>query len=126
MSWMLRIEHQSRYRYRDEVTASYNEARMTPLTTDRQMTVESRLEVEPRTRTYRYLDYWATVVDAFDVHRPHTGMTVQATSVVDSRTAVIRTEDWSTSLVLVTCYPFDAVRPGGPLRYVVTASASGE
>jgi sortase A len=24
-------------------------------------------------------------------------------------------------LVLVTCYPFDAVLPGGPLRYVVTA-----
>jgi len=24
-------------------------------------------------------------------------------------------------LVLVTCYPFDAVRPGGPLRYVVRA-----
>jgi len=51
---------------------------------------------------------------------------VQETSVVDSRTAVIRTEDRSARLVLVTCYPFDAVRPGGPLRYVVTASASGE
>jgi len=51
---------------------------------------------------------------------------VQETSVVDSRTAVIRTEDRSAGLVLVTCYPFDAVRPGGPLRYVVTASASGE
>lgn len=24
-------------------------------------------------------------------------------------------------LVLITCYPFDAVTPGGPLRYVVTA-----
>ncbi len=51
---------------------------------------------------------------------------VQETSVVDSRTAVIRTEDRSAGLVLVTCYPFDAVRPGGALRYVVTASASGE
>lgn len=26
-------------------------------------------------------------------------------------------------LILITCYPFDAVTPGGPLRYVVTASA---
>ena len=34
--------------------------------------------------------------------------------------------DRSAGLVLVTCYPFDAVRPGGPLRYVVTARASGE
>jgi sortase A len=27
------------------------------------------------------------------------------------------------SLMLVTCYPFDALRPGGPLRYVVRAVA---
>jgi len=27
-------------------------------------------------------------------------------------------------LTLVTCYPFDAVRPGGPLRYVVQARKS--
>jgi len=27
----------------------------------------------------------------------------------------------SSELLLVTCYPFDALRPGGPLRYVVTA-----
>ena len=24
-------------------------------------------------------------------------------------------------LTLVTCYPFEAPRPGGPMRYVVTA-----
>jgi len=30
----------------------------------------------------------------------------------------------SDRLVLVTCYPFDAIVPGGPLRYVVTASAT--
>ena len=27
------------------------------------------------------------------------------------------------ALVLMTCYPFDALAPGGPLRYVVTARA---
>jgi len=27
-------------------------------------------------------------------------------------------------LILVTCYPFDALAPGGPLRYVVTARPS--
>jgi sortase A len=25
------------------------------------------------------------------------------------------------TLTLVTCYPFDAIRPGGPLRYIVRA-----
>jgi sortase A len=29
------------------------------------------------------------------------------------------------TLTLVTCYPFDAIRPGGPLRYVVRAVAPG-
>lgn len=29
------------------------------------------------------------------------------------------------TLVLVTCYPFDSLIPGGPLRYVVTAEADG-
>jgi sortase A len=28
-------------------------------------------------------------------------------------------------LTLITCFPFDAIRPGGPLRYVVIASAVG-
>ena len=28
---------------------------------------------------------------------------------------------WSRELTLVTCYPFDAITTGGPLRYVVTA-----
>jgi sortase A len=27
------------------------------------------------------------------------------------------------ALVLLTCWPFDALRPGGPMRYVVTAKA---
>jgi sortase A len=58
--------------------------------------------------------------------RPRSRLRVRDMSVVDSRTAVIRTEDQSASLVLMTCYPFGVVRPGGPLRYVVTASASGE
>lgn len=29
-------------------------------------------------------------------------------------------------LVLITCYPFDALYPGGPWRYVVTADISGD
>jgi sortase A len=28
------------------------------------------------------------------------------------------------TLTLVTCYPFDAINPGGPLRYVVVAEAA--
>jgi sortase A len=46
---------------------------------------------------------------------------VKTLEVVDSRVATIKTEQSEQTLVLVTCYPFDAVVAGGPLRYVVTA-----
>ncbi|MGH8973107.1 MAG: transglutaminase family protein [Acidimicrobiia bacterium] len=86
-NWVIRVEHHSSYQYESEVVSSYNEARMTPLTTDRQVTVDSRLEVEPRVRSFRYLDYWGSVVDAFDVQAPHTALSVTARSVVETSPA---------------------------------------
>ena len=47
---------------------------------------------------------------------------VQDSRIADSRTDSIVTEQGQPRLVLVTCYPFDAIRTGGPLRYVVTAN----
>jgi sortase A len=47
--------------------------------------------------------------------------TVQATRVVDSDRESIVPGDRAPSLLLVTCYPFDTLRVGGPLRYVVYA-----
>lgn len=51
--------------------------------------------------------------------------TVKALSVVDQRTAQINTDQHTetASLVLVTCYPFDALVAGGDLRFIVEASA---
>jgi sortase A len=54
-------------------------------------------------------------------HRPIVRFRVQELAVVDSRYAVIGSEPRMTALVLMTCYPFDALVPGGPLRYVVIA-----
>jgi transglutaminase-like putative cysteine protease len=83
-SWTLRIRHATGYHYRGDVTSSYNEARVTPLSTDRQVAVEAAVEVSPATRTYRYWDYWGTMVDAFDLHEPHAEMSVVGTSVVET------------------------------------------
>jgi len=41
--------------------------------------------------------------------------------VVDSRRSRILLDADVPRLTLVTCYPFDAIVPGGPLRWVVTA-----
>ena len=47
---------------------------------------------------------------------------VSSTTVVDARTASIQQDTQQSQLALVTCYPFDAISPGGPLRYVVMAA----
>lgn len=47
---------------------------------------------------------------------------VTAASVIDQRQdSLPRVTTGAPQLALVTCYPFDAVMPGGPLRYVVYA-----
>jgi len=48
---------------------------------------------------------------------------VNDVSVVDSRRVRIVLDHDAPRLTLVTCYPFDAIQPGGPLRFVVTADA---
>ena len=45
---------------------------------------------------------------------------VASLQVVDSRQQRIATDSNNPQLVLVTCWPFDAVAPRGPLRYVIT------
>ena len=50
---------------------------------------------------------------------PHQ-FTVAAMQVVDSRLHRIATGGDAGPLVLVTCWPFDATAPRGPMRYVVT------
>lgn len=46
---------------------------------------------------------------------------VDALDVVDSERAELRLDDEESIVVLVTCWPFDAVDVGGSWRYVVTA-----
>jgi len=46
---------------------------------------------------------------------------VQATRVVQKNDTSVLRQDARTRLTLITCYPFDALRPGTPLRWVVIA-----
>ena len=84
MSWRLKIRHTTGYTYAGEVSSSYNEARVTPLSTDRQIAVETSVQVSPSVPTFRYWDYWGTLVDAFDVHQPHDRLSVVGESVVET------------------------------------------
>jgi transglutaminase-like putative cysteine protease len=78
----LRVVHTTGFEYDGKAVASYNQARLTPLTTPGQIVVHSRLEVTPKPWTYEYRDYFGTLVTAFEVVDPHESMRVTATSTV--------------------------------------------
>ncbi|BBX72893.1 transglutaminase family protein [Mycobacterium shinjukuense] len=82
--WRMRVVHSTGYAYQSPVTASYNEARLTPRSNTRQNVILNRVETIPATRSYRYIDYWGTAVTAFDLHAPHTELTVTSASVVET------------------------------------------
>ena len=82
--WRLRVVHSTGYAYKSPATASFNEARLTPRSDNRQNVILSRVETVPATRSYRYVDYWGTAVTAFDLHAPHTELEVTASSVVET------------------------------------------
>jgi transglutaminase-like putative cysteine protease len=80
----MRVIHATGYAYKSPVTASFNEARLTPRSDSRQNVVLNRVETAPATRSYRYIDYWGTAVTAFDLHAPHTELEVTSSSVVET------------------------------------------
>jgi transglutaminase-like putative cysteine protease len=81
----LRIEHQTGFSYQGDVTASYNEARMLPGSTDSQFVLNASLDIEPSTSVNQYVDYFGTRVAAFDVLSPHSSLTITARSLVEVR-----------------------------------------
>lgn len=97
MGWRLRIKHVTGFTYAGTAHASYNEARMTPLTVPGQTTLFSQVECTPGATTWRYRDYWGTQVTVFDLQRPHQQLRVTATSLVETteRAPVECTVDWA-------------------------------
>jgi transglutaminase-like putative cysteine protease len=84
MAWRMRIEHRTTMEYSGTVHASYNEVRITPRDLDRQFTISHRVDVDPHTSLYRYVDAWQTIVHAFDVQEAHRILVVTGTSIVES------------------------------------------
>jgi transglutaminase-like putative cysteine protease len=89
VTWRLAIEHCTEFRYAGPVDASYNEARLSPQSTARQYALDARVEVDAPAHVTRYWDYWGTLVHGFDVHTPHTELTVRARSVVETAVGLL-------------------------------------
>ncbi len=86
-AWRLRITHRTWHHYAGRVDTSYNEARMSPRNDSRQTVLDSRVDVTPSAKLYRYEDYWGTIVTAFDLTRPHESLTVKASALVETSAA---------------------------------------
>jgi transglutaminase-like putative cysteine protease len=84
MTWRIAIRHVTGYEYERPVTSSYNEARITPISNDRQLVLESEVDVSPRAPVYRYWDWWGTLVHSFDLQEPHDSLVITGTSVVET------------------------------------------
>lgn len=84
MTWRIGIQHVTGYAYEKPVTSSYNEARITPISNDRQLALESTVGVSPPAAVYRYWDWWGTLVHSFDLHVPHDELVVTGSSVVET------------------------------------------
>ena len=84
MTWRIGIRHVTGYQYERPVTSSYNEARITPISNDRQLVMESEVQVSPSASVYRYWDWWGTLVHSFDLHEPHDELMITGTSVVET------------------------------------------
>jgi transglutaminase-like putative cysteine protease len=84
MGWRMRIKHVTGFTYAGTAHASYNEARMTPVTITGQTTLFSQVESHPAATSWRYRDYWGTQVTVFDLQRPHQQLRVTAASLVET------------------------------------------
>jgi transglutaminase-like putative cysteine protease len=87
VSWLLEIVHETRMHYQGAARASYNEARMTPLTLPSQTALQTRVSVGNGTPVWAYHDYWGTVVSSFDIQAPHDELTVRSHAMVETTTA---------------------------------------
>jgi transglutaminase-like putative cysteine protease len=135
MTRRLLIVHRTGFRYEAPVRASYNEARMTPLTTATQTALDARLDVAPVTWRHTYGDYWGTQVTAFDVLVPHDELTVVSSSTVEVLGAPDRTAPapgWDTLRREDVRDPYveyltqsDWTAPGDEVRQLAHDSASG-
>jgi len=81
----LRIKHMTGFHYGGDVTASYNEARMLPVSAEGQLVLYSNLEILPISSHHNYVDYWGSRVSSFEILTPHKELSLTANSLVEVR-----------------------------------------
>lgn len=78
----LHVLHRTRYHYDGSVRESFNEARLQPVSDERQTCHSFLLKVLPTSKLSHYLDFHLNCVHLFEIAQPHSELTVEANSVV--------------------------------------------
>ena len=89
MSLLMSVRHHTGFTYDGVAKSSYNEARMTPVSTATQRVHETRISVSPNTVIDTYRDYFGSVVSSFDLQEPHQRLDVEARSFVECDDALL-------------------------------------
>ncbi len=79
----LHVVHTTTFTYDSPVTASFNEARMIPVSDSDQTVMSAALAIEPMTWRHDYVDYWGTHATAFESSEPHGRLVLTSTSRVE-------------------------------------------
>jgi transglutaminase-like putative cysteine protease len=85
----LSIRHHTGFTYDGLAKSSYNEARMTPISSQSQEVRHTHVAVQPVVPISTHTDYFGTIVTAFDIQEPHPRLEVEARSTVESRAQLI-------------------------------------
>lgn len=80
----LSIRHLTGFTYAGVAKASYNEARMTPRSLAAQQVQSCKITVRPVVPLSTHVDYFGTIVTAFDIQETHPQLEVEAVSQVES------------------------------------------
>lgn len=76
------ITHLTNYQYGQPAAEAYGEARLTPPNLDSQTVLSHQLEIEPETKTSRYVDHYGNTVDFFSLPYRHKKLVVRNRAVV--------------------------------------------
>jgi transglutaminase-like putative cysteine protease len=91
----LKIRHVTGFSYDGAARASYNEARMTPVTSAHQTVLSARITTTPNAVQSTYRDFFGTVVTVFDLQKPHSRLEVTAEATVDTTPPAPLEAPWS-------------------------------
>lgn len=79
-----RLIHRTHYRYAGTASESFMEARLTPVTDDRQRVLKRTLTTTPACNLHTYVDYFGNTVETFSIVKRHRELILESEAEVET------------------------------------------